>query len=159
VFTRTPVSGELAQEFENIFYKYGAKITYTDPVYHDKQMAFHQNLEHFTKLVLAQVLRSQFHDPNEMDSYSSPNSRTSLTTMGRILNADADLYSEIQAYNLQGPAMLQAYLDAAQALGNALIAGDVEAFKENMRSSVHALGPVYLAEMLDRSKVLQQRLT
>ena len=83
-------------------------------------MALHQNLEHFTKIVLAHVLRTHFGDPAELDSYSSPNSRTSLITMGRILNADPDLYSEIQAYNLQGPALIQAYCEAAQALGQAL---------------------------------------
>jgi prephenate dehydratase/prephenate dehydrogenase len=158
VFIRTPTSGELAREFENIFYKYGAKITYTNPDYHDKQMAFHQNLEHFTKLVLAQVLQSQFGDPREMDSYSSPNSRTSLTTMGRILSANPDLYSEIQSYNLQGPAMIQAYLDAAQTLGQALIAGNVTTFKEAMRNNAAALGTTYLAEMLQKSKILQRHL-
>jgi prephenate dehydratase/prephenate dehydrogenase len=159
VFTRTPASGELAREFETIFYKYGAKITYTDPETHDRQMAFHQNLEHFTKLVLAQVLQRQFDDPFEMDSYSSPNSRTSLVTMGRILNADPELYSEIQSYNLQGPAMIQAYLDAAQALGQALIAGDVETFKTTMSASAAALGPAYLEDMLRKSKRIQDHLT
>jgi prephenate dehydrogenase len=158
VFTRTAASGELAREFENIFYKYGAKITYTDPENHDRQMAFHQNLEHFTKLVLAQVLCGQFGDPLEMDSYSSPNSRTSLVTMGRILTADADLYSEIQAYNLQGPAMIRAYLDAAQTLGQALIAGDVDTFKAHMVASATALGSSYLQDMLEKSKIIQQHL-
>ena len=158
IFTRTPASGELAREFESIFYKYGAKITYTTPEYHDKQMAFHQNLEHFTKIVLAHVLRTSFGDPAEMDSYSSPNSRTSLITMGRILNADPDLYSEIQAYNLQAPALLQTYLEAAQALGQSLIAGDVEAFKESMTASAAALGSAYLAEMLQKSQLIQRHL-
>jgi prephenate dehydrogenase len=158
VFTRTAASGELSREFENIFYKYGAKITYTDPENHDRQMAFHQNLEHFTKLVLAQVLCGQFGDPLEMDSYSSPNSRTSLVTMGRILTADADLYSEIQAYNLQGPAMIRAYLDAAQTLGQALIAGDVDTFKAHMVASATALGSPYLQDMLEKSKIIQQHL-
>jgi len=158
IFTRTPASGELAREFESIFYKYGAKITYATPEYHDKQMAFHQNLEHFTKIVLAHVLRTSFGDPAEMDSYSSPNSRTSLITMGRILTADPDLYSEIQAYNLQGPALLQTYLEAAQALGQALIAGNVETFKESMTASVTALGSAYLAEMLQKSKTIQRHL-
>jgi prephenate dehydrogenase len=158
VFTRTEVSGELSREFENIFYKYGAKITYTHPETHDRQMAFHQNLEHFTKLVLAHVLRGQFEDPFEMDSYSSPNSRTSLVTMGRILNADPDLYTEIQAYNLQGPDMIRAYLDAAQQLGQALIAGDVERFKAEMVASATALGAPYLQDMLEKSKMIQQHL-
>jgi prephenate dehydrogenase len=158
IFTRTPASGELADEFESIFYKYGAKITHTTPEYHDKQMAFHQNLEHFTKIVLAQVLRTHFSDPVEMDFYSSPNSRASLITMGRILNADPDLYSEIQSYNLQGPAMLQAYLEVAQTLGQALMAGQIEAFKSSMQDSAQALGKPYLDEMMQKSRAIQRHL-
>lgn len=158
IFTRTAASGELAREFESLFYKYGAKITYTTPENHDKQMAFHQNLEHFTKIVLAHVLHTHFGDPTEMDSYSSPNSRTSLVTMGRILRADPELYSEIQSYNLQGPAMLQAYLDAAQALGKTLIAGETQTFKESMIASATALGTSYLADLFEKSKTLQRHL-
>jgi prephenate dehydrogenase len=158
IFTRTSASRELASEFESIFYKYGAKITHTTPEYHDKQMAFHQNLEHFTKVVLAQVLLNHFGDPTEMDSYSSPNSRTSLVTMGRILSADPDLYSEIQSHNLQGPAMIQSYLDTAQALGRALIEGHIDAFKESMTTSAAALGPTYLSDMLEKSKAIQRHL-
>ena len=158
IFTRTPASGELAREFEDIFYKYGAKITYSTPAYHDKQMALHQNLEHFTKIVLAHVLRTHFGDPTELDSYSSPNSRTSLITMGRILSADPDLYSEIQAYNLQGPALIQAYCEAAQALGQALTTGQVDVFKASMTASATALGSTYLAEMLQKSTTLQRHL-
>jgi prephenate dehydrogenase len=158
IFTRTAASGELAREFESIFYKHGAKITYTTPENHDKQMAFHQNLEHFTKVVLAQVLRTHFGDPAEMDSYSSPNSRASLITMGRILKADPELYSEIQSYNLQGPAMLRAYLEAAQALGQALINGEMHAFKDSMTASATTLGDAYLTDLLEKSKALQRHL-
>ena len=127
-------------------------------IFRTPEMAFHQNLEHFTKIVLAQVLRTHFGDPSEMDSYSSPNSRASLATMGRILHADADLYGEIQAYNLQSPALLQAYLETAQALGEAIQRGDCTAFKESMQSSAQTLGPAYLAEMLHKSQVIQRYL-
>ncbi|MGE3537741.1 MAG: prephenate dehydrogenase/arogenate dehydrogenase family protein [Candidatus Tectimicrobiota bacterium] len=158
IFTRTAASGALAQEFEDIFYKHGAKITHTTPENHDKQMAFHQNLEHFTKIVLAQVLRTHFGDPRQMDSYSSPNSRTSLATMGRILNADPELYGEIQAYNLQGPALIQAYLETAQVLGAAMQRGDMTAFTESMQASAQAFGSAYLAEMLQKSRLMQRHL-
>jgi prephenate dehydrogenase len=121
-------------------------------------MAFHQNLEHFTKIVLAQVLHTHFSDPTEMDSYSSPNSRTSLITMGRILNADPELYSEIQSYNLQGPAMIRAYLEAAQRLGQALMQDDMHTFKETMTTSAATLGAAYLAELLEKSKAVQRQL-
>jgi prephenate dehydratase/prephenate dehydrogenase len=158
VFTRTPLSGARAKEFEDIFYKYGATITYTTPQYHDKQMAFHQNLEHFTKIALAQVLHTHFSDPTEMDRYSSPNSRTSLAIMGRILRADPDLYSEIQSYNLQGPTVLKAYLDVVQTLAQALIDGNVDAFTRSMTTSADALGAEYLADMLQRSQIIQRSL-
>ena len=158
VFTRTAASGPRAKEFEDIFYKHGATITYTTPQYHDKQMAFHQNLEHFTKVVLAQVLHSHFSDPTEMDRYSSPNSRTSLAIMGRILRADPDLYGEIQSYNLQGPAMLKAYLDVVQNLVQAMTGGDIDAFARSMTSSATELGEDYLAEMLQKSQIIQRSL-
>ena len=158
VFTRTPASGPRAKAFEDIFYKHGATITYTTPQYHDKQMAFHQNLEHFTKIALAQVLHTHFSDPTEMDRYSSPNSRTSLAIMGRILRADPDLYSEIQSYNLQGPAMLQAYLNVVQTLAQAMIDGNVDAFTRSMTESADALGEDYLADMLQKSQIIQRSL-
>lgn len=158
VFTRTPASGPRAKEFEDIFYKHGATITYTTPEYHDKQMAFHQNLEHFTKIALAQVLHTHFSDPTEMDRYSSPNSRTSLAIMGRILRADPDLYSEIQSYNLQGPTMLKAYLDVVQTLAQALIDGNVDAFTCSMTASADALGEDYLTDMLRKSQIIQRSL-
>lgn len=158
IFTRTAACGELAREFESIFYKYGAKITYTTPAYHDKQMAFHQNLEHFTKIVLAEVLHRHFSDPTEMDSYSSPNSRTSLATMGRILSADPELYSEIQSFNLQAPALLRTYLEIAEGIGKTLIDGSVDTFKDSMHNSIATLGAEYLADMLERSKTIQRYL-
>ena len=158
VFTRTPASGARAKEFEDIFYKHGATVTYTTPQYHDKQMAFHQNLEHFIKITLAHVLHAHFSDPTEMDRYSSPNSRTSLAVMGRILRADPDLYSEIQSYNLQGPAILKTYLDVVQTLAQALIAGNVDAFTHSMTASADALGEDYLADMLQKSQIIQRSL-
>ena len=158
VFTRTPASGSRAREFEDIFYKHGATITYTTPQYHDKQMAFHQNLEHFTKVALAHVLHTHFSDPTEMDRYSSPNSRTSLAIMGRILRADPDLYGEIQSYNLQGPGMLKAYLEVVQTLVQAMTGGDLEAFARSMTASAGALGEDYLADMLQKSQVIQRSL-
>jgi prephenate dehydrogenase len=108
--------------------------------------------------VLSQVLRQQFGNPFELDSYSSPNSRTSQNTMGRILKADPDVYSEIQAYNTQGPAIIQAYLEAAQHLGQALIRGDIDTFKATMTESADVLGADYLEQMLQKSKLLQQHL-
>lgn len=152
VFTRTGLSAELADEFENIFYKHGARLTYTDAPNHDRQMAFHQNLEHFTKLVLAHVLTEKFPDPAQMDSFSSPNSRASLATMGRVLHTDLELLSEIQSLNLQGPEMIEAFVTAAEQLSAAISHGDLEVLRKSVEKSAGALGHRFLQEMLERSK-------
>jgi hypothetical protein len=54
--------------------------------------------------------------------------------------------------------MIQAYLEATQALGHALIKGNMQAFKDSMTTSATALGPAYLAELLEKSKVIQRHL-
>jgi prephenate dehydrogenase len=156
VFTTTPRSGELAQEFEGIFYKYGATITHTTPEYHDRQMAFHQNLEHFTKVVLAEVLRAQFGAPEMMARYSSPNSRLSLITMGRVLNGDPGLYAEIQTQNLQGPGTIQEYLRVAGEIGRALMDGDAGRFAQAMSQCAEAFGHDFLAHAVDISNAIQR---
>jgi prephenate dehydrogenase len=156
VFTTTPRSGELAQEFEGIFYKYGATITHTTPEYHDRQMAFHQNLEHFTKVVLAEVLRAQFGKPEVMATYSSPNSRLSLITMGRVLKGDPQLYAEIQTQNLQGAGMIREYLRIASAIGEALMRGDAEPFAQAMSACAAAFGPDFVAHAVATSNAIQQ---
>jgi prephenate dehydratase/prephenate dehydrogenase len=158
VFTTTPKSGEVAQEFESIFYKYGATITHTTPEYHDRQMAFHQNLEHFTKIVLAEVLRLQFGAPEVMTTYSSPNSRLSLITMGRVLQGDPGLYAEIQTQNLQGAGMIQEYLRVAGDIGRALTDGDANYFARVMSQAAGAFGNDFLAHAVETSNAIQ-RLT
>jgi prephenate dehydrogenase len=156
IFTTTPRSGELAQEFEGIFYKYGATITHATPEYHDRQMAFHQNLEHFTKVVLAEVLRAQFGAPEAMASYSSPNSRLSLITMGRVLQGDAALYGEIQTQNLQGAGIIQEYLRIAGAIGGALMQGDPSLFMQAMGHCAEAFGSDFLAHAVTTSNAIQE---
>jgi prephenate dehydratase/prephenate dehydrogenase len=156
IFTTTSRSDELAQEFEGIFYKYGATITHTTPEYHDRQMAFHQNLEHFTKVVLAEVLRAQFGAPEAMGSYSSPNSRLSLITMGRVLNGDPGLYAEIQTQNLQGAGMIQEFLRIAGDLGRALMQGDASHFQKAMSHCAGTFGSDFLAHAVATSNAIQE---
>jgi prephenate dehydrogenase len=156
IFTTTPRSGELAQEFEGIFYKYGATVTHTTPDDHDRQMAFHQNLEHFTKIVLAELLRGQFGTPDVMAPYSSPNSRLSLITMGRVLKGDPQLYAEIQTQNLQGAGMIRAYVRLAHEIGDALMHGDGDRFAQAMSACAGAFGAEFVAHAVATSNAIQE---
>lgn len=152
VFTRTARSAMLCKEYENIFYKHGARITYTDPAYHDKQMALHQNLEHFTKLVLAEVVCQNFEQPDELDQYSSPNSRASLATMGRVLHTDLDLLAQIQTSNEFGPQMIEDYMSAATTLAAAVRDGDMDVLHKVVEKSAGKLGHRFLTRMLERAR-------
>jgi hypothetical protein len=54
--------------------------------------------------------------------------------------------------------MIQSYLDAAQTIGNALKASNMDVFKNSMTHSAKALGPGYLTAMLEKSKIIQRHL-
>jgi prephenate dehydrogenase len=151
VFTRTARSDVVSAEFEAIFHKYGARITHTTPDYHDRQMAFHQNLEHLSKIAIAEVL-CRFFPTADADNYASPNSRTTLGTIGRILSGDPNLYAEIQTANPQGPPLLQAFSEVVQHLCAAISSGDSKPLKASMQKSIDAMGPELLADLKSRSK-------
>ncbi|MFK7887317.1 MAG: prephenate dehydrogenase/arogenate dehydrogenase family protein [Gammaproteobacteria bacterium] len=152
IFTRTARSTTLCKEFENIFYKHGARITYTDPAHHDKQMALHQNLEHFTKLVLAEVVCQSFDEPDTLDQYSSPNSRASLATMGRVLHTDLDLLAQIQMANAHGPQMIETYVNVANSLAQAIEKQDMNVLYKIVEKSAGKLGHRFLTRMLERAR-------
>jgi prephenate dehydrogenase len=119
-------------------------------------MAFHQNLEHFTKIVLAEVLRAQFGTPDVMAAYSSPNSRLSLITMGRVLKGDPQLYAEIQTQNLQGAGMIRDYLRLAHEIGEALMYGDGDRFAQAMNACAGAFGAEFVAHAVATSNAIQE---
>lgn len=147
VFTRTAKSGELAAEFEHIFYKYGAHLSYTDETNHDQQMAFHQNLEHFTKLVLAEVLANHVNEPVSTRAYSSPNSRASLRTMARVLRVDTRLLTEIQAHNAEGPQMIAQFMRIASELESLIAQERFDELHARIEDSLETLGPELLQEL------------
>jgi prephenate dehydrogenase len=149
VLTRTATSGPLAGEMEALFFKYGATIVRATPNHHDRQMAFHQNLEHFVKIVMAEVIRREFPDLEEFEKFSSPNSRATLATMGRILRGTPDVLAEIQQFNRVGPQMIGTFLETAKALGDDLIAGRVANFRESLAASIAAFGPERLQRYVE----------
>ena len=91
-----------------------------------------------------------------MATYSSPNSRLSLITMGRVLKGDPGLYAEIQTQNLQGAAMIQEYLRVAGELGRALMDGDASRFARAMSRCAEAFGDDFLAHAVDTSNAIQR---
>ena len=152
VFVRTPSCGELALEFESLFHKYGARLRHTSATHHDLQMALHQNLEHFSKAALAQLVSRFFPQPEDLLHYASPNSRGTLASMGRILSADAGLFADIQTHNPQAVAMLEAYVQQAQTLLEQVKSGDAAALQSSVTEAREQLGEPFVQAMLELSK-------
>ena len=121
-------------------------------------MAFHQNLEHFTRIALAELMRRRFGGPESLASYSSPNSRMSLITLGRILNLDPQMISEIQSFNTQGPGMIEEYLEVVTRLGRSLIRGEVSELRQSMAESAASFGEDFLERMMWTSREIEDYL-
>ncbi len=146
VFTPTSRSEAMAEEFENVFYKHGARITRTTPLQHDRQMAFHQNLVHLCHVALADVLRAGFLRLEEVDRYCSPNSRASLATLGRMLSGNPELYAQIQQHNKEAPSLLRTYSDSIEKLVAGLESGNTQAFQKVVQEAKDALDPELVSD-------------
>jgi prephenate dehydrogenase len=107
-------------------------------------------------VVLAEVLRVQFGAPEVMATYSSPNSRLSLITMGRVLQGDPHLYAEIQTQNLQGAGMIQEYIRIAGEIGQALIRSDASRFAAVMGQCAETFGTEFLSHAVNTSNAIQR---
>jgi len=157
-FVHTSKSGERSREFENIFYKFGASIRKTDCEEHDKQMALHQNLEHFKNIVFAETIRKMFKNPAKLGDFSSPNSKNSLITMGRILSSKPEMLSEIQKYNKQSPEMIRTFLDTANKIGKGLIRHNTKKFEKSIEESIDYFGKNWIRKMVLESNKIQEKL-
>ncbi len=135
VLTRTERSGELSSAIENLFYKYGAKLSHLPGKEHDKLSAFFQSLFHATMVALAETMRESIEDKEALSTFSTPNSRAVLTTMQRVLNQDEELLIDLQMLNKEYPNTRRLFLQSLFRLFSALNQEDAEAFLDSVRKS------------------------
>ena len=133
--TKTEKSGEAAQAFENLFYKYGAKISYTTIDEHDAISAFLQALIQCAMIGLAEVMRESFASPNAVIPFSTPNSRRIIETMKRVLQQSDELLIDMQTLNTQYPETRRKFLSALQDIMTALDKGDTGALLNSVEKS------------------------
>jgi hypothetical protein len=82
----------------------------------------------------------------------------SLITLGRILNLDPQMISEIQSFNTQGPAMIEEYLEVITRLGRSLIRGEVGQLRQSMADSAQSFGEDFLEQMMWTSREIEDYL-
>ncbi len=121
-----PQSEWLVSEFGRL----GTDIIETDARTHDRMMAVVQVLVHFHTIVMGEALRRTEVPVADSLRFTSPIYRLELAVVGRLFTQDAELYASIEMDNPHGSEMRQLFLDAAQALHEAIESGDRARFTE-----------------------------
>jgi len=114
----------IRQLFENA----GAKVKVSTAEEHDRMMAVIQCLVHFNSITFCNALRKMGFDFEESLDFTSPVYKLRLSTIGRILNQNADLYADIAIQNPLSDEILEKYMQATAELKDIISKKDREAF-------------------------------
>ncbi len=132
IVTKTDRSGPKAQAFEDLLYKYGAIITYASVKEHDRQAAFQQSLVHFAALCLADIMKDSFENPASLEPFSTPNSRSLLQIIRRVLGQSNELLNDLQNLNQEYPELRRKFVDAATRFAQELEEGKNTSLEERV---------------------------
>lgn len=116
VFTRTTSSGELASQFEDIFYKFGAVTSHVPESSHDTVTAYTQALTHFLLLGYLRTVKKAELEPELFSALSTPNSRMLESALARF---KADLSENLQNQNQKAASVRKELIAALTELDNA----------------------------------------
>jgi prephenate dehydrogenase len=111
-----------------VFADDGARITVTTPEHHDRMMAIVQGLTHFLTLCMADTMRRQQIEIEEVLTYTSPIYRIQLGLIGRLLSQDDGLYGDMLQMNPAVGPVLADCEQAVQNLSDAVESGDPDHF-------------------------------
>ena len=135
VITSTERSGKRAAAFEDLFYKFGAKISHAGADEHDRVVAFVQGLVQFATIGIAEALRNSVAKESDLDVFSTPNFRNVFKTVLKVLGQDDQLIVDLQTKNKLGIHSRNRFLEAMIRLSSALNHGDEEAIIKSVKES------------------------
>ena len=135
IVTKTSRSGETAQEFEDILYKFGANIVYTSIEEHDKASSYMQSLFHLVLVGLAEVMRGEFENFDDLDAFTTPNARSLIEPMKRVVGQSESLLKDLQTINDQAPEMRKKFLQVFSNLTQSLDENDIDKLIESAKKS------------------------
>lgn len=124
---------------------------------HDRTMAIVQVLTHFSTEVMGRALAAAGVPLEKTLAFTSPIYLMELLLTARHFAQNPDLYASIQMLNPQTAAVTQQFIDAADALREATLAGDHAAFGQ-MFTDVRAFFGDFTARALAQSDFLIDRL-
>jgi chorismate mutase/prephenate dehydrogenase len=135
----------------------GLNMLETTADLHDRAMAIVQVLTHFATEVMGRTLCDLGTSIEETLAFTSPVYLMELLMTGRHFAQSPSLYAQIQMSNPQSDAVTGAFVEAATALRDVVIAHDEAAF-ERMFQDVRALFGGFTDQALEESSFLIDRL-
>jgi len=99
IITRTKNSQKKSVALENLFYKYGANLHYSDPEDHDRTVAYLQALCQFTSLGIALTMTESGKLMSDFEPFLTPNSRKVISSIERLLEQSETLTFDLQNEN------------------------------------------------------------
>lgn len=151
--------GKMAQEFEDLLYKYGAITTeVSSPDEHDRYAILTQGLEHVCSVVKQATIINRAGHPVKLSAFLTPSSRIAHTSDGRIHSNDSHLLAVMLRENPNTLPTLRFYHERMSEIIAGLEKGDASAFQEMMDRNKDTLGPEFLKQKTDQSKQVDEQL-
>ncbi len=151
----TEKSGPMALEFENMLFKYGARITRTSAENHDQLVTLTQGLEHILSISRLNTILSVADGETPLAPYSTPNSRLSAMIDGRIHSGDEHLYATMLKQNDQAIRTLETFNHTVDAIIRELQEGDTATFEQLMTENRRRIGDKFVDKATAKIEAMQ----
>lgn len=132
--------GNYISWFKEFLKRQGLNIIEITPEEHDKKMGIIQCLTHLSAIAVGDVLRNMDIDVEETLKLASPVYRLRMGMIGRILNQDAELYSDIQMFNPVSAKIAEEYRRSIEKISEAVKNKDSKEFETIFKESSEHLG-------------------
>ncbi|MBT3464147.1 prephenate dehydrogenase/arogenate dehydrogenase family protein [archaeon] len=140
---------------EKILKKEGAKIKEATPKKHDKMMSVIQGLTHFSLISLGHALKELDIDIDESLQYTSPIYKIRLEMVGRILNQNPVVYSDIAINNKNSKDILSVMMKSMDELKKIINNKDSEGFIDYFNKASNHFGEFKKEAMIESDKMIK----
>jgi prephenate dehydratase len=156
VSIHTERSGELAREFEDIFYKYGAEIVRVTANEHDSKAAPNQSGLHILFAAYTRAIIDTFGHPHELGSFFTPNSELAMVLSGRIHSGDADLLATMAEQNPHALEFAELVYRRLGEMLEPLKRGDATVLRQYLLENQEALGSEFITDSVRQSEAMHK---
>jgi prephenate dehydrogenase len=127
-------------------------VKVVSPDEHDSFMSIVQGLTHFSSISICNTLSSLEVDVEESMKLSSPIYRLRMSTLGRILYQDPELYADIELRNPKIRKIIKEYKRSVDRLAEIIEKNDRQGFIDYFKEAAKGLGeyPKYAQEESDK---------